>query len=168
VKRIAVDTAVYRYFEQVALDVEATRQTIANARDRKLTEIRALRADAEREVHKSEERLARVRRDYTDGELSVREWREFRDELQAEHAAAAAEADRLASQEQEVRAWGELRDAEADAWQRLTEFGLLSPVMSGTRTAWTVCAQRSAGPSSTSYYRGKRFGCTLSSSLTPD
>jgi len=120
VKRVDVDSAVYRYFEQVGLDIEATRQTIGEARDRKLAEVRALRDDAEREARKAEERLARVRRDYTDGKLDADEWRGFHDELRAERDAARAEAKRLATQQQEVEAWGELRDAEAETWRRLS------------------------------------------------
>jgi hypothetical protein len=121
VKRVDVDSAVYRYFEQVALDVEATREAVAEARDRKLAEVRALRDEAETEVRRAEERLARVRRDYTDGKIDAEDWREFREELGAERDAAQAEAKRLATQQREVQAWGELRDAEAETWRRLSE-----------------------------------------------
>src|SRR5215218_8553337 len=41
------------------------------------------------------DRLAHVRRDYTDGKLDDEDWRELRDELTAEQQAAAAAADRL-------------------------------------------------------------------------
>jgi DNA invertase Pin-like site-specific DNA recombinase len=121
IRRVDVDSAVYRYFEQVGLDVEATRLAVAEARDRKLVEVRALRDDAEREARRAEERLARVRRDYMDGKIDANDWREFRDELEAERDAARAEAERLTTQQREVEAWGELRDAEAETWRRLSE-----------------------------------------------
>jgi DNA invertase Pin-like site-specific DNA recombinase len=121
IKRVDVDSAVYHYFEQVGLDVEATRQAVAEARDRKLAEVGALRDDAEREVHRAEDRLARVRRDYTDGKIDANDWRDFRDELEGERDAAHAEAKRLATQQREVEAWGELRDAETETWRRLSE-----------------------------------------------
>lgn len=121
VQRADVDSAVYRYFEQVGLDIEATRQTITEARDRKLAEVRALRDDAEHEARRAEERLARVRRDYTDGKLDAEDWQEFRAELDAERDAARAEAGRLATQQREVEAWGELRDAEAETLRQLSE-----------------------------------------------
>jgi len=83
--------------------------------------VRALRDEAEHEVRKAEERLARVRRDYTDGKLDASEWREFHDELGTEREAARAQAERLTTQQREVEAWGELRDAEAETWRRLSE-----------------------------------------------
>jgi site-specific DNA recombinase len=124
-RRAEIDQAVYRYFEQVALDVEATRQTITNARDCKLAEIRAVHEQAEREARLADERLARIRRDYTDGRITAEDWHEFRGELRAERDAARAEADRLAAQQREVEAWGELRDAEADTLERLSEIRAL-------------------------------------------
>ena len=44
--RASIDTAVYEYFERVALDVEATRAHVAESRDRKLKEVRALLAQS--------------------------------------------------------------------------------------------------------------------------
>jgi hypothetical protein len=101
--------------------MEATRKAVAEARDRKLTEVRALRDEAEREAHRAEERLARVRRDYTDGKIDAGDWREFRDELEGERNAAHAEAKRLATQQCEVEAWGGLRDPETEMWRRLSQ-----------------------------------------------
>jgi DNA invertase Pin-like site-specific DNA recombinase len=125
VRRADIDGAVYRYFEQVALDVEATRQTIFNARNRKLAEIRALYEQAEQEARRAEERLARVRRDYADGRLDAEDWREFRTELSGEREAARAEAERLGGQLREVERWGELRDAEAETLRTLAELRAL-------------------------------------------
>jgi len=87
-RRLDIDQAVYRYFEQVGLDIEATRQTIAEARNRKLAEVSVLHDEAEREARLADERLARIRRDYTDGKLSAEDWHEFRTELRAERDAA--------------------------------------------------------------------------------
>lgn len=120
-KRAEIDTAVYRYFEQVGLDVEATRRQLADARDRKLSEVEALHSQAEAEKRRAEERLARVRRDYADGKLSAEDWAEFREELTAEMRAAGAEVDRLATQAVEVEAWSGLRDAERDTLANLAD-----------------------------------------------
>jgi site-specific DNA recombinase len=125
IRRVDIDSAVYRYFEQVGLDIEATRQTILDARDRKLIEVRALLQDAEHEARRAEERLTRVRRDYTDGKIDADDWREFRAELGDELDAARSEAGRLAAQHQEVRAWGELRDSEEETLRRLSEIRAL-------------------------------------------
>jgi hypothetical protein len=124
-RRADIDQAVYRYFEQVALDVEATRRTIMEARDRKLAEVRALLEQAEHQARRAEERLARVRRDYADGRIDAEDWREFRVELSAERDAARAEAERLAAQHREVETWGELRDTEAETLRRLSEIRAL-------------------------------------------
>jgi DNA invertase Pin-like site-specific DNA recombinase len=121
IRRADVDSAVFRYFEQVGLDLEATRTAIAEARDRKLAEVGALRAAAEQEAQRAEGRLRRVRRDYTDGKLDADDWRDFKTELGAERDAARAEAERLASQHADVERWGELADAEAETLRRLSE-----------------------------------------------
>lgn len=121
VRRESIDDAVYRYFEQVALDVDATRQAITEARDRKLAEARALRRDAEVEAQRAEGRLARVRRDYSDGAITAAEWRGFRDELEGERRAAHAEAERLISREQQIVMDSDLRDAESETLRYLAE-----------------------------------------------
>lgn len=120
-----IDSAVYRYFEQVRLDVEATRRAIAEARNHKLAEVRALRDAAETEVQRAEERLGRVRRDYTDGKLDADDWRSFKAELMPQRDAARAQAERLAAQHAEVERWGEVRDAEAETLRRLSEIRAL-------------------------------------------
>ena len=83
--------------------------------------MRALREQAEHEARRAEERLARVRRDYTDGRLDAEDWREFRAELGAERDAARAEAERLATQLRDVERWGAVKDAEAETLRRLSE-----------------------------------------------
>ena len=50
IRRAEIDGAVYRYFEQVGLDVEATRRHLSEERGRKLAEVGALRHQAEQEA----------------------------------------------------------------------------------------------------------------------
>jgi predicted RNA-binding Zn-ribbon protein involved in translation (DUF1610 family) len=64
-RRAEVDTAVYRYFEQVGLDLEATREQLTVAVERKRAEVQALCDAAECEAQQAAERLARAKRDYT-------------------------------------------------------------------------------------------------------
>ena len=101
--------------------MEATRQQLAESRDRKLAEVRALFGEAAREAQRARERLDRVRRDYQDGKLEADDWAEQRDQLTGELDAAGAEADRLRDQEQEVTTWGEMQDAEADMLRMLAD-----------------------------------------------
>ena len=120
-KRADIDTAVYAYFEQVGLDVEATRRSLAESRDRKLGEIRELLAEAEAEERRSEERLARIRRHYQDGRLEPEDYREQHAELSGELVGARAEATRLREQEEGVHDWVGPASAEQETLERLTE-----------------------------------------------
>jgi site-specific DNA recombinase len=120
-ERAEIDAAVYACFERVGLDVEATRRSLAEARDSKLREIRALLVEAGQEERRSQERLSRVRRDYQDGRLDPEDWQEHRQELTAEFEAARAEAERLREQEAAVESWAELSDVEQATFERLSE-----------------------------------------------
>lgn len=119
VKRGEIDGAVMAYFEQVGLDVEATREQVCAAQDRKLDELRTLYAAASRDAATAGARLMRVRRDYADGDLSIAEWREFRAELEPEANAAEAEAERLREQLSEAEGNATLKDAEAEVFEQL-------------------------------------------------
>jgi len=121
VPREPIDSALYGYFEDVSLDVEAARQQIEDTRNRKLEEVRALLAEAEREAQRAADRLARVRRHFQDGKLDADDWREQREQLTSEQQAATAEATRLREQEAEVEDWGELQDVEEQTLRRLAD-----------------------------------------------
>jgi site-specific DNA recombinase len=119
-RREEIDGAVYRYFEQVGLDVDATRQTLAEARDRRLAEVRALRATAERESKAAQEALERVRRDYQRGAIEADDWAEQRPQLAEELQGARAEAERLRASEAQVDQGAGITDAEQETLERLT------------------------------------------------
>jgi DNA invertase Pin-like site-specific DNA recombinase len=119
--RAPIDSAVYAYFEQVGLDVEATRDQLAAATERKVAEVSALLDVAKREASAAAARLSRVKRDYAAGELSAAEWREFRDELQPDAEAAVAERDRLSAQLAEVKTGPKLEGLEDDVLQQLAD-----------------------------------------------
>jgi site-specific DNA recombinase len=119
IRRELVDTAVYNYFEQVALDVEATRQLLTEATDRKLAEIRTLLRDAEREANLAAERFTRVERDYMDGRIDAADWQRFRDRLTSEAKAAASQAASLATSEADIARHAAAVDAEHEALRQL-------------------------------------------------
>jgi site-specific DNA recombinase len=118
-KRSEVDAAVFSYFEQVALDLEATREQLVAAADRKLGEVRALREAAEREAQKASDRLSRVKSDYTHGELTAAEWRELRAELEPERRAADAEVERLREQVAATEKGVRVSDVETELLEQL-------------------------------------------------
>jgi recombinase-like zinc beta ribbon protein len=120
-KREAIDRAVFDYFAQVGLDLEATRKTMVSAHDRKLNEIRTLSTEAEREAQLAADRLARVRRAFQDGKLEPEDWTEQREQLQAERDAAEAEAKRLRASESEVERDAGLMDAEQEMISYMAE-----------------------------------------------
>jgi site-specific DNA recombinase len=93
--RDRIDTAVFNYFMQLGLDLDATREAVLAASEHKLGEINLLLESAEREAQRATERLARVRRDYTDRKLDAEDWQSFKAELVPERDAAEAQAERL-------------------------------------------------------------------------
>ena len=122
ISRAPIDEAVYRYFEQVGLDVDATRQQLAESREAKLAEVNALLEQAQRADHKATENFERHRGHYRDGSMPRDEWvNEWEPELTADLTAAKAEVERLREQQEEVSSWGEVRDVEEDALRRLAE-----------------------------------------------
>jgi site-specific DNA recombinase len=141
-RRADIDSAVYRYFEQVGLDVQATRDAIAAAHNRKLAEVTALRRDADRDLQRASERLARVRRDYVDGRLDASDWAIFRDELSAEHDAARAAVERLDASHSDVQRAGALLDAEREMLGTLAE--IRRAIAGEIQAAENVAAVRAA------------------------
>jgi site-specific DNA recombinase len=119
--RSTIDTAVFNYFTQLGLDLDATRRAVAASSERKLGEIDALLQGAEREAQRAQERYARVRRDYTNGDITAAEWRELREELMTERDAAEAQAARLLASRDEIAAAAEQLDHEHDALRQLAE-----------------------------------------------
>jgi site-specific DNA recombinase len=121
IHRSKVDDAIYAYFRDLELDVRATREQLAGAMERRLTEARELLGAAEQEAQEAAGRLARVKRDYIAGDLTAAEWRELRGELEPEAAGAEAEAENLRVQLAEAEAGTALTDVEADVLEALSE-----------------------------------------------
>lgn len=115
----AIDAAAFDFLAKAALDVEATREQLAEAADRKLAETRALLHEAEQEAQRADERMARVRRDYQDGALDADDWRDQREQLASEQEGARAEVERLRHHEHAIAEIGVLRDAEQEVLDRL-------------------------------------------------
>ncbi len=118
-KRAPIDTAVYTYFEQVGLDIEATRDQLGAAIEHRVAEVGALLATADREAADTAAHLARVKADYLAGDLTAAEWRELRTELEPDAEATTAERDRLVAQLAEVEGGPPLSGLEAELIHKL-------------------------------------------------
>lgn len=97
---------------------------------------------AEREAQQAAERLARVKRDYTHGELTAAEWRELRADLAPELDAAQAEAERLRERLRSTEAETAISDVEAELFEQLTR--IRAAVAGEVTDAAGVAAVRSA------------------------
>jgi hypothetical protein len=118
-KRADVDTAIFDYFENVALDVDSTRAVITNQATRDLAQNASLRDHAGREAAKAEAALARVERDYLDGKLSVEKWERFEAKLTDELAGAKAQVEQYDRQREAIEAQIGVIDTEAEVAQEL-------------------------------------------------
>jgi DNA invertase Pin-like site-specific DNA recombinase len=118
-RRDPVDETVLAYFARVGVDIDATRDELLAAKERRLAEIEALLAGAEEEVEGARARLARVKGDYLGAEITAAEWRELRSELEPEVEAAESQAERLREQLEAVRLRAALSAAEDDALGQL-------------------------------------------------
>jgi DNA invertase Pin-like site-specific DNA recombinase len=120
IRRVDIDTGVLAHFEQTSLDIGATREAFIEAMDRQVAESRALLDAAEHEEQNAAARLAKVKRDYTHGDLTASEWRGLRTELEPEAAAAKAETERLREQVKAVTDDAALGDAEGEVLRQLS------------------------------------------------
>jgi chromosome segregation ATPase len=121
VYRSDIDGAVYAYFRDLGLDVEATREQLVAARERELAEARDVLASAEQEAQTAARRLERVKRDYVSEELTAAEWRELSAELEPELSAAQAEEERLRKQLEEAESETALSKITAELLTQLSE-----------------------------------------------
>ncbi len=121
IPRATVDDAVYAYFQGLEVDVEATKEQLAGARERKLAKTRELVDAAEQEAQEAQAGLARVKRNYVSAEITAAEWRELRAELEPEAAAAQAEARRLGEQLADAEAQTALSEVTAELLAQLSE-----------------------------------------------
>ena len=121
IRRVEIDGAILGYFEQVGLDLDATRDELAAAMDRKIDETRALLRAAQKDAATAADRLARVKSDYLSGELTAAEWRELRAELEPSTAAASAEVERLTAQLHSHESDGAVEVAEREVYELLRQ-----------------------------------------------
>lgn len=120
IRREVIDTPAYRYFERVGIDLEATRAQLASAQDNRVTETRALLAEAERDRQQARASLERVERDYLAGEIEAADWNRFKGNLREDLEAAESQAEQLSTRVEQVEQIDAGRDLEESVLQKLT------------------------------------------------
>jgi site-specific DNA recombinase len=120
-RRELIDSAVFSYFEQVGLDLEATRADLDAAIEHRRAEVMGLLKQAEREAAAAAARLARIKSDYVAEDLTASEWRELRAELEPEAEAAEMERSRLSTQLAEIESGPAIANLETELLERLAK-----------------------------------------------
>lgn len=121
VRRDVIDAAALRMFEEVALDVEATRLHLTGQLDARAAETAALGAAAAREVAELAAEADRVERDYRRGVLPAERYVSLCASIAEERAAADAERIRLDAHAEAVAAARIELDAKHHTLARLAE-----------------------------------------------
>ncbi|MGH2966328.1 MAG: recombinase family protein [Solirubrobacterales bacterium] len=120
-RRADLDETVFSFFNEVGLDIEATKARMQEAHDSRLATVQAELRSAKREAKLADEAYTRVQRDYQRGAIEADDWAEQRPQLIEERDAAMAAVDRLQAKLPEVESWTELEDAEGRTLERLAE-----------------------------------------------
>jgi hypothetical protein len=145
VPREPIDEAVRGYFERVGLDVDAMVAEHAEARKRRLRDVRARIRNAQATATRAEAELAKLdamlRNPGKDG-LQPAEWRTQRATPEAELGSATGALDDLRAEEQAILDEADLADAEQETLVELAE--LRARFAEGIATAGDVEATQSA------------------------
>lgn len=120
VPREVIDSAVWRFFEQMALDVGATRRAISEHSDQKLSEHGALRQQAEQELARVQAAFERIEADYIAEKISADQWARLEAKLSDQITAAQAQAEQHERQRQAIMESIAEFDAEAAIVEELT------------------------------------------------
>ncbi len=115
VPRALLDSAVFDYFEKVAVDLEATKAQLIEKASQQDSEAGALLAAAKRDEQKASENMKRIRREAKDGAITMKEYRDdWKAELETDLAAATAKREQLERHAEATTAQA-LTMAEADS-----------------------------------------------------
>jgi DNA invertase Pin-like site-specific DNA recombinase len=120
VRRETIDSAVWTFFERVALDAAATREAITQHADHKLAEHEALRGQAQQELARVEAAKDRIERDYVDEKITAEQWARLEAKLTDQITAARAQVEQHDRQRNAIVASVADFDAEAAMLEELT------------------------------------------------
>jgi DNA invertase Pin-like site-specific DNA recombinase/predicted RNA-binding Zn-ribbon protein involved in translation (DUF1610 family) len=143
IPRVELDSAVFDYFESVALDLDAMREELREAAGDKTREVRELLTQARRDEREAAAAITKAKRDYGRDALTAEVYSELAEDYRAEHEAAQAKLTRLEAREAEVAAaLSAVDDSDGDAVRRLRE--IRAAVAGEVRSAEGLDAVRAA------------------------
>jgi hypothetical protein len=119
IKREAIDGALWRYFADVALDLDSTRAMLTEQVTEKLAEIHGLRQQADRDLARADARLSKVTRGWQDEVIDDAEYKRQRVEILTERDAAHAQAEQHKRQQDAIAAAVAEFDAESAMLEEL-------------------------------------------------
>lgn len=102
VDRATVDEAILSELNRRYLDIDETRRRLQAKRESDATLAVEALAQAERELAKADDALARIKADYKAGKITAEDWADFREELGREREAALAASERARSRNVEI------------------------------------------------------------------
>jgi site-specific DNA recombinase len=120
-QRESIDAAVLEALGHATFDLGPAAARIAEDVEKRKAQVCALLEDAGGQVELAAKRLARVRGDYVNGEITAEEWRELRVELEPEVESSLAERARLAEQLLVIEAGPDVPAAEMALEARLDD-----------------------------------------------
>jgi len=120
VKRQPIDEAVWSFFANVGLDLEATKAAIIVQTNAKLAELQDHHDQALVDLQRAQDRLNRVRGHFQDGKMDPDDWRQQHAELTSGLAAATAKAERFEAQRKAILAEVDQIDAESAVLEEMT------------------------------------------------
>ena len=136
VRRQPIDKAIWSFFVDVALDLEATKAAITEQADAKLAELAVFQQQSVLEAQRTSEALTRIERDYGAGKITPEQWTRLDVKLTEELAAAEAQVMQFAQQRQALVSEVENIDAESAVLDELTALRaqVVGEVRDGSRT----------------------------------
>jgi DNA invertase Pin-like site-specific DNA recombinase len=117
--RDEIDNAVWAYFEDAGLDVDAMVREGAERRSLELTDLASRVAEAERELAKATEQTERVEADYLAGTLSASRYERLIGRCESEYDAAVSALELLRNRRHEVEVASTVADADAETRHEL-------------------------------------------------
>jgi DNA invertase Pin-like site-specific DNA recombinase len=129
VRRADVDTALLDHFDGLVFDLDATREQIRTAHDKRLAENRALRKGAEREKSVAIDARKRAKQAWKAKKLTADRYNELLDDCEEDLAGAEAKLAQLQARQREIEAEAGIVDVEGELLGRLAT---LRQVVAGT------------------------------------